>query len=185
MWKIKDCDSKSWYPAPKQKCLESFFATSENIDSLNLVELVRKYIELRTENCDCVCFFFQYKAGKYTKQPIGINSISNVLNLIARYHKLPNPNAYTGHYFRQSSTSLLYLKVTPKLLLKTRNKWLWRFYMKTKIFPQHPKLFHQHLKIIVHTQKISTYSSKSLGMSAFGINLSNCKDLLSMYWINI
>lgn len=61
------------------------------------MEPLKKYDKLRNENYDYVCFFVRFKAGKCTKQLIGINTIGNMPKLIIRFFELPNPNAYIGY----------------------------------------------------------------------------------------
>jgi len=94
-------------PNTKTKVSREFFITSGNIAGLNLVDVVRKYIKLRPNNYEHNRFLVGYRAGKCIKQPIGINTVGSVPKLIAKFLQLPNPEKYTGHCFRRSSTSIL------------------------------------------------------------------------------
>ncbi|CAH0556821.1 unnamed protein product [Brassicogethes aeneus] len=187
-------------PNTKTKVSREFFVTSGNIEGVNLVEVVRKYINLRPKYCDHARFFVGYRAGKCIRQPIGINTIGSVPNLIAQFLQLPNPKEYTGHCFWQSSTSLLADSGADLLTVKRHGGWKSNLvpegYIETssenkkrtamKILGASEDVFPEAENIAstskdtpststnyVHTQNIS---SKLLGMSASGINLSNCKD---------
>lgn len=73
----------------------------------NELQLVRKYLQLRPENCSSRRLFIRYQKGKCVNQVVGMNTMGNIPGLIANFLKLPNPNCYTGHCFRRTSATLL------------------------------------------------------------------------------
>ena len=89
-------------------------------------EIVLKYINLRPANVDNETFFLNFQKGKCTTQVIiiinlilimlirklilqviGKNKLGNTPNKIVKFLNLPNPQLYTGHSFRRTSTTLL------------------------------------------------------------------------------
>ncbi|XP_008544678.1 uncharacterized protein LOC103569249 [Microplitis demolitor] len=77
----------------------------------NFYKLVKKYIFLRPERGPyrkmTNRFFLNYQRSRCTRQAIGINKIGNTAKKIARYLKLPDADAYTGHCFRRTTEKLL------------------------------------------------------------------------------
>lgn len=90
-------------PNAKTKIFREFVITPGDIDGLNLVEIVKRYAELRPERCMQDRFFLACRGGKCSRQPIGINAIGSVPAVVAQFLNLPDPNDYTGHSFRKSS----------------------------------------------------------------------------------
>lgn len=90
----------------KMKVSRDFVVTAGNIKGVNLVDLIRKYINLRPY-VDHNRFFVQYSNGMCTRHPVGINTLGGVSRKIAKHLKLKNPDQYTGHCLRRSCTLLL------------------------------------------------------------------------------
>lgn len=78
-------------------------------DSANYYNICKKYINLRPSgiNNTTLRFFLNYQHGRCTRQVVGINKFGNVPKQIAAFLNLPNPELYTGHSIRRSSTTVL------------------------------------------------------------------------------
>lgn len=87
------------------------------------VETVQRYIDLRPSSVDTQKFFINYQNGKCTKQTIGINKIGRMPREIAKWLGLSNPESYTGHSFRRTSTTLLADAGADILELKKHGGW--------------------------------------------------------------
>ncbi|XP_026318551.1 uncharacterized protein LOC113229237 [Hyposmocoma kahamanoa] len=86
--------------------------TKTNIDRSFVVReeyahVVQKYKALRPPNTITDRFFIQYRNGKCTRQPMGINKIGATAREIATFLDLKEPQLYTGHCFRRTSATLL------------------------------------------------------------------------------
>lgn len=68
-------------------------------------------------------FFLNYQNGQCTKQPIGINKFGKMPQIIASYLKLLDPQSYTGHTFRRTSTTLLADSGADIITLKRHGGW--------------------------------------------------------------
>ncbi|XP_015118410.1 uncharacterized protein LOC107042053 isoform X2 [Diachasma alloeum] len=68
--------------------------------------IVLRYANLRPKNLDHHRFFINYQNDKCTKQPIGINKMGNVPNIVAKFLGLPNPQRFTSHSIRHTAASL-------------------------------------------------------------------------------
>lgn len=110
-------------PSTKTKIARDFFVTSGDIAGIDMVKLIRKYINLRPDNVKHGRFFLQYRGGKCMKQPVGINSFGVLPKQIASYLHLEHPETYTGHCFRRSSTSLLADSGADLLTVKRHGGW--------------------------------------------------------------
>lgn len=84
-----------------------FIITNGDYIDLNCLEIIRKYSSLRPQYTTNQRFFISYRCGKCTAQPVGINTIGAMPKRIATYLQLENPEDYTGHCFRRSSSALL------------------------------------------------------------------------------
>ncbi|KAJ8972714.1 hypothetical protein NQ317_014748 [Molorchus minor] len=73
----------------------------------NMLELFRKYLSLRPPHVKHKRLFLYYKAGKYSSQPVGKNTMGKIPSVVASYLKLPDVACYTGHCLRRSSATLL------------------------------------------------------------------------------
>ena len=88
-------------------------STKTNIDrtftisNLTYMSLVRQYMSLRPQNSANNRFFLKYSKGKCFNQNVGINKVGQTPSLIAFYLNLPQPECYTGHCFRRTSTTFL------------------------------------------------------------------------------
>lgn len=67
---------------------------------------VQKYMDLRPSNVITNRFFLNYQNGKCTVQVIGKNKFARMPKQIARFLELPDPDSYTGHSFRKTSSLL-------------------------------------------------------------------------------
>lgn len=80
--------------------------------------LIKRYIDLRpTDISHIKDFFVNYQDGRCTRQVVGQHKISKTPKRIAEYLNLPNPNAYTGHSYRQFSPLVL-ADVREKLVIQ-------------------------------------------------------------------
>ncbi|KAJ8976466.1 hypothetical protein NQ317_012416, partial [Molorchus minor] len=68
--------------------------------------ICRQYIDLRPANAPS-SFFLNYQKGKCTIQRIGVHKFGAMGRQIAKFLKLPEPELYTGHSFRRSSSILM------------------------------------------------------------------------------
>ena len=74
----------------------------------NLYKICLKYLMIRKQvSSDIKFFFLNYQNGKCVRQAVGINKFGSIPKEIAKYLKLPEPEAYTGHCFRRSSATIL------------------------------------------------------------------------------
>lgn len=85
--------------------------------------IVEKYLALRPANLTHSRLFLNYQRGKCTAQPIGINKIGQYPKNIAQYLDLPNPELYTGHSYRRSSSILLVNNGACVTATKRRGGW--------------------------------------------------------------
>ena len=110
-------------PNTKTKITREFAITVGDMDGLNFVEMIRKYITLRPPNVKHNRFFIKYNNGKCSVQPIGINTFGSLPKKIAEFIGLPNPVLFTGHCFRRSSATLLANSGADLLKLKRHGGW--------------------------------------------------------------
>lgn len=86
-------------------------------------EIVARYQKLRPPLAKSNRFFLQFRDGRCTVQPIGINKFGAMPKLIAEYLQLPNADQYTGHSFRRSSASLLADTGAHRTIIKRHGGW--------------------------------------------------------------
>ncbi|XP_051164650.1 uncharacterized protein LOC127283675 [Leptopilina boulardi] len=100
---VKDIGSSFLIKIPDTKTHRprSFVIESEDY------QLVKKYMDLRPKDVKTSRFFLNYQKGRCTQQVIGKNKIGHMPQKIARYLGLEEPESYTGHSFRRSSTTML------------------------------------------------------------------------------
>ncbi|KAJ8917055.1 hypothetical protein NQ315_012974, partial [Exocentrus adspersus] len=106
---ISDVQDKGSYlyvliPDTKTNISRSF--TVMEAFSVNAAEMCRKYISLRPKAAGRR-FFSRYVDGKCTTQHVGINTILKTFSKVASFLGLPDPESFTGHGMRRSSTTLL------------------------------------------------------------------------------
>ncbi|KAJ8973037.1 hypothetical protein NQ317_004061 [Molorchus minor] len=77
------------------------------VSNLDYIDVYRKYAALRPSYAASHRLIFKYKNQRCFNQVVGINCIGKMPSLLAKYLKLPNFNAYTGHCFRRTSATLL------------------------------------------------------------------------------
>lgn len=68
-------------------------------------------------------FFLTYRNKKCTAQPVGKNTLGNVPCIIAKYLNLENPELFTGHCLRRTSSTLLVEAGATFETLKLHGKW--------------------------------------------------------------
>lgn len=85
--------------------------------------IVKEYLNIRSEINTSDRFFLTYRKGKCTQQPVGINTFGKMPKIIAEYLQLPNPEGYTGHSFRRTSTTLLADAGADLLEIKRHGAW--------------------------------------------------------------
>lgn len=88
-----------------------------------LIKIIEKYMNLRPANATTNRFFLNYRNGKCTIQPIGTNKFKLFPRRIAEFLNLPNPQRYTGHSFRRTSTTNLANMGANEARIKRHGKW--------------------------------------------------------------
>lgn len=76
-------------------------------NTIDFMQLYKKYTSLRPPHINHKRFFIYYKNGKCSTQVIGKNSLGKIPSIIANYLHLPNANLYTGHCIRRTSATML------------------------------------------------------------------------------
>lgn len=110
-------------PNTKTKIAREFFVTSGNVEQVDMVQIVRKYVAMRPTTTDHCRFFVSHRNNKCTKQPVGIHTFGSIPKIIATFLKIANPEEYTGHCFRRSSASLLADSGADLLTVKRLGGW--------------------------------------------------------------
>lgn len=87
------------------------------------LSLVREYYALRPSHTHHDRFFINFRSGKCSIQPIGINKIGGMPKKIANFLNLPHPELYSGHCFRRSSASHLANSGEDLMTLKRHGGW--------------------------------------------------------------
>lgn len=100
-----------------------FAITDDMIENICAMELIRKYLNLRSSNVRHQTFFINYRNGKCSSQVVGVHTFGKIPSLIAKYLQLPNANEYTGHSFRASSASFLMEIGSDIMMLKRYGSW--------------------------------------------------------------
>ena len=83
----------------------------------------RTFVIAGKVSSDIKFFFLNYQIGKCVRQAVGINKFGSIPKEIAKYLKLPEPEAYTGHCFRRSSATILVDAGGDLLALKRHGGW--------------------------------------------------------------
>lgn len=94
-------------PNTHANLIREFVITQTDIEGVNSVEMIRRYMSLRPGHVHHNRFFIKYYNGRCSVQPVGINTFGIIPKRIAEAIGLPNPDSYTGHCFRRSSATLL------------------------------------------------------------------------------
>lgn len=112
-------------PNTKTNVIREFVIVNGNISGYqeNLVDIIRKYVNLRPQIGKHDRFFVKYNNDKCGVQPVGINILGCLPKVIAQYLGLPNATGYTGHCFRRSSASLLADSGADILKIKQHGGW--------------------------------------------------------------
>ncbi|XP_074109019.1 uncharacterized protein LOC141533835 [Cotesia typhae] len=95
----------------------SFVVTNE------FYTIYKKYAKLRPTKLATKRFFIGYRNGQCTTQNIGINTFGSMPQKVAKFLKLANPETYTGHSFRRTSTTLLADFGADLLTIKRHGGW--------------------------------------------------------------
>lgn len=103
--------------------LRSFVVTGAEGNNFNGLEIYRKYAALRPKTLGNGRFFLNFRSGKCTVQPVGINTLSKIPKLVASYLQLKDVELYTGHCFRRTSATLLANASADILTLKRHGGW--------------------------------------------------------------
>lgn len=108
---VNDIQDKGAYllvviPNTKTNVQRSFTILNEGF-SINVLDVFRTYVALRPEKTAHGRFFLNYRNKKCTIQPVGLNTLSKIPQVVATYLKLENSEQYTGHSLRRSSATLL------------------------------------------------------------------------------
>ncbi|XP_023012518.1 uncharacterized protein [Leptinotarsa decemlineata] len=90
-------------PNSLTKSQREFIILAETINGLNLVEIIRKYINIRPSRVDQQRFFVAYRNGKCVNQPVGVNTIGIYPKKVASFLGLPDPEGYIGYRFGRTS----------------------------------------------------------------------------------
>lgn len=114
---------KFFLPVTKTKISRESYVTAGDVQGIDMVQIIRRYIGLRPNNVPHGRFFIQFRNGTCSKQPVGINTFGSMPKQIATYLKLEDPAAYTGHCFRRSSTSMLADSGADLVTVKRHGGW--------------------------------------------------------------
>jgi integrase len=120
---IQDTQSVLIINIPDSKTGKSRAVKNELANDLNLTEIYRKYVSLRSPLTEHRRLFVNCQKGKCTVQPVGINKFAKVPAIIANYLKIPDASSYTGHCWRRTSASLLVDAGANLLTLKSHGGW--------------------------------------------------------------
>jgi integrase len=120
---IQDTQSVLIINIPDSKTGKSRAVKNELANNLNLTEIYRKYVSLRSPLTEHRRLFVNCQKGKCTVQPVGINKFAKVPAIIANYLKILDASSYTGHCWRRTSASLLVDAGANLLTLKSHGGW--------------------------------------------------------------
>lgn len=177
-------------PNTKTKVSREFFVTSGGIEGVNMVETIRKYLDLRPNHADHGRFFVGYRGGNCIKLPVGINTFGSMPKKIASFLNLPDPQEYTGHCFRRSSTSLLADSGADLLTMKRHGGWrsntVCEGYIETSIGNKKriaSKILGDDVTDTEATtsacnQNLRIVNKNANQLTSSGINLSKCKNCI-------
>lgn len=128
--KIEDIKDNGSYisvviPNTKTNIQRSFTIVNQenDIDMINYLEIVRKYLNLRLQYSKLSQLFLSMRNGKICNQVVGRNTIGSWPSKIAKCLNLAEPQLYTGHAFRRSSATFLANKGVDVLGLKRHGGW--------------------------------------------------------------
>jgi integrase len=107
----------------KTKVYRTFAIIDNDKESLDFLDMYRRYIALRPSHVQHRRLFLKYKNGKCVNQVVGKNTLGSLPRKIAEFLKLENPADYTGHCFRCSSATLAANTGTDMTNLKRLGGW--------------------------------------------------------------
>lgn len=93
------------------------------ISNVNFLDIIRKYLCLRSRVTTTDRFLVGYRKGKCISLPVGINTIGGMPKKIADFLGLENSALYTGHTFRRTSATLLVEAGADIIALKQHGRW--------------------------------------------------------------
>ncbi|XP_011164289.1 uncharacterized protein LOC105199064 [Solenopsis invicta] len=88
-----------------------------------ILDIVKKYRNMRPPYIPDPSFFVQYRNGKCTSQVMGKHSLAAIPYKIATFLKLPEPKNYTGHCFRRTATTIFFNEGGDFVCLKELGGW--------------------------------------------------------------
>lgn len=171
-------------PTTKTKIPRDFFITKGNVEEVDFVEIVRRYIAMRPSNTVHSRFFVGYRNGRCIKQAVGINTFGKMPSSIASYLGHSNPQQYTGHCFRRSSASLLADSGADLLTVKRHGGWRSSTVAESYIEESTENKKKVSANILGNvpstssstSNEINLVSKNTANMSSAGMNLTNCSD---------
>lgn len=108
----------------KKKSEDREFVINEGVvPNVNLVDVIKKYMELRSKVVTTDRFFLNFRGGKFVAQPVGINTIGGMPQKVAEFSGIQNANLYTGHCYRRTSATLLVDSSADLIALKNHGGW--------------------------------------------------------------
>lgn len=160
----------------KTKIERKFTVINDEENSLNFVEIYRKYADLRPNHCPNKRFFLSYRNGKCSTQPVGKNSFGSFPSKIAQFLKLPEAQSYTGHCFRRTSATMLADKGGDILSLKRLGGWKSSKVAESYVDDSESNRIEIAKKVLVgEVSKPSTCTSTTTNtLSTEGIKIENC-----------
>lgn len=99
------------------------FTVIDEMDSISVLELFRRYVTLRPKGLGHNKLFVGYRNGKCISQRVGIHTVGGVPKKMAQFLGLANPELYTGHSFRRTSATLLANAGAEFSVLKRHGGW--------------------------------------------------------------
>lgn len=87
-------------PDTKTKVAKLYVVGSE------FTKIIRKYLDMRPRHVKTDRLFLQWRKGKCIAQVMGKHSIAQIPKNVARFLNLPDPDSYTGHSYRRTTTTV-------------------------------------------------------------------------------
>jgi integrase len=176
-------DNQSYFrvniPNTKTKVIREFVITKGNIDGVNFLDIIKKYINLRPPNVKHNRFFVKYNNGKCSIQPVGINTIGNLPKMIAKHIGLPDCVSFTGHCFRRTSATWLADSGADTMKIKRHGGWksnsVAEGYVEDSL-ENKKKIATDILGETSNCVSQISANSTTTSLSSSGVNISNCKN---------
>jgi integrase len=176
-------DNQSYFrvniPNTKTKVIREFVITKGNIDGVNFLDIIKKYINLRPPNVKHNRFFVKYNNGKCSIQPVGINTIGNLPKMIAKHIGLPDCVLFTGHCFRRTLATWLADSGADIMKIKRHGGWksnsVAEGYVEDSL-ENKKKIATDILGETSNCVSQISANSTTTSLSSSGVNISNCKN---------